>query len=256
VPGFDLFLLPRYPTNVYVNATTPAENVDEYNWIYHDRYVAQGQDPCTIPAAICTTKTYEQLLDWEADTTVSHMLSGKAWPHYFHQSNLRNYGGGRSLQLDWMDAVMTRYERLFTLPVLTPTAPELGPAAADRIVAAERHVRGWVDLATGTVTLQADGDARPMVTGVAGSPSYGGQAVGKVTVGASPTTFTAEDQVVAVLAPPAPAAAPSSTEAPTTTAATSTESTASTESSGVEPSGIEETLAPEPPPTVVPPEAG
>ena len=125
VPGFNLILLPRYPTNVYVNATTPEQNVDEYNWIYHDRYVAQGQDPCSIPAAICTTKTYDQLLAWEADTTVGHMLSGKAWPHYFHQSNLRNYGGGRTLQLDWMDAVMTRYEQLFTLPVLTPTAPEL-----------------------------------------------------------------------------------------------------------------------------------
>ena len=98
VPGFDLILLPRYPTNVYVNATTPEQNVDEYNWIYHDRYVAQGQDPCSIPAAVCTTKTYDQLLAWEADTTVGHMLSGKAWPHYFHQSNLRNYGGGRTLE--------------------------------------------------------------------------------------------------------------------------------------------------------------
>lgn len=248
IPGFNLFLLPRYPVNVYVNATTPAENVDEYNWIYHDRYVAQGQDPSTIPGAISTPKTYEQLLDWESDTAVSHMLAGKAWPHYFHQSNLRNYGNGRSLELDWMDAVMTRYEQLFTLPVFTPTAPELGPAAEDRIVAAEQHVRGWVDLASGVVTLQADGAAKPMVTGLAGSPSYGGQAVGKVTVGATPTTFNAEAQVASILAPPAPAPAPE----PAPAVAPSTP-----ESTDVEPSGTEETLAPEPPETVVlPPESG
>jgi hypothetical protein len=246
VPGFDLFLLPRYPVNVYVNATTPAENVDEYNWIYHDRYVAQGQDPSTIPGAITETKTYDQLLAWEADTAVSHMLSGKAWPHYFHQSNLRNYGNGRTLETDWMDAVMTRYEQLFTLPVLTPTAPELGPAAEDRIVAAERNVRGWVDLTTGVVTLQADGDAKPMVTGLTGSPAYGGQAVGKVTVGATPRTFTAEAQVTSILKPPAPAAAPAPSAAV---------SAPSTETSSVEPSGIDETLAPEPPATIVP-EAG
>jgi hypothetical protein len=190
VPGFeDMVMLPRYPTNVYVNATTPAENVDEYNWLYHDRFVAQGQDPCTVPGAICEPRTYEELLDAEAETAVTHMLSGRAWPHYFHQSNLRDYGGGRSLQLDWMNAVMTRYEQLFTLPVKTPDASDLGPAALDRIVAAERNVRGWLDVETGVVTLEADGEARPLVTGIAGGERYGGESIAKVTVGPTPTTY-------------------------------------------------------------------
>jgi hypothetical protein len=190
VPGFeDMVVLPRYPTNVYVNATTPAENTDEYNWLYHDRFVEQGQDPCTTPGAICAPRTYEQLLESEAEATVAHMLSGRAWPHYFHQSNLRDYGGGRSLQMDWMDAVMTRYEQLFTLPVKTPLAHELGPAALDRIVAAERNVRGWMDVDTGRVTLQADGEARPLVTGIAGGERYGGESIAKVTVGTEPTTY-------------------------------------------------------------------
>jgi hypothetical protein len=191
VPGYDLMLLPRYPTNIYVNATTPAENVDEYNWLYYERYVAQGQDPCTIPGAICAPRTYEQMLDAEAEITVNHMLSGRAWPHYFHQSNLRDYGGGRSLQLDWMDAVMTRYERYFTLPVRTPTAHELGPDALDRLVAQEQHVRGWIDLDTGQVTLVADGDApNATVTGITGGESYGGQSIAEVDVAATPRTFT------------------------------------------------------------------
>lgn len=193
IPGFEsMVLMPRYPTNIYVNATTPAENIDEYNWIYHDRFVAQGQDPCTIPGAICATRTYEEMLAAEADTTVNHMLSGKAWPHYFHQSNLRNYGGGRTLQMDWMDAVMTRYEQLFTLPVKTPLAHELGPDALDRIVTREQNMRGWVDLDAGTVTLQADGTAHPLVTGLTGGEVYGGQTLGKVTVGTAPQTFAVD----------------------------------------------------------------
>jgi hypothetical protein len=190
VPGYDLILLPRYPTNVYVNATTPDVNVDEYNWIYHERYVAQGQDPCTIPGAICTPKTYPELLASEADFTVTHMLSGKAWPHYFHQTNLRDYGGGHSLQLDWMNAVMTRYEQIFTLPVKTPLAHELGPDARDRLVATEQNVRGWLDIDTGMVTLQANGPANPLVTGIVGGEIYGGQSIAKVAVGANPSTFT------------------------------------------------------------------
>jgi hypothetical protein len=88
-----------------------------------------------------------------------------------------------------MNAVMTRYEQLFTLPVKTPNAPELGPAALDRIVAAERHVRGWLDVESGVVTLEADGEARPLVTGIAGGERYGGESIAKVTVGTTPTTY-------------------------------------------------------------------
>ena len=253
VPGFDLFLTPRFPTNVYVNATTPAQNTDEYNWIYHDRYVAMGQDPCTIPGAICQTKTYDELLAWEADTTVSHMLSGRAWPHYFHQSNLRNYGGGRSLLLDWMDAVMTRYEQLFTLPVRSPAASQLGPDAEERLVAAERHVRGSVELATGVVTLVADGDARPLVTGLAGGPNYGGQSVGKVDVDATPRAFTAENQVRDVLAPPPPPAPATTTTAPPTTEAPEVTTTVPDATSTTTATTTTTTTVPEAPPTTEPP---
>jgi hypothetical protein len=192
VPGFDLFLLPRYPTNVYVNAHTPELDTDEYNWIYYERYIAQGQDPCTVPGAICAPRSYEEILDAEADFTVNHMLSGKEWPHYFHQSNLHAYEGNRSLLLDWMDAVMTRYEQIFTLPVRTPLAPELGPAAEDRIVAAEQNVRGWLDIDTGQVTLLADGPANPLVTGIVGGEVYGGNSISKVAVSAAPRTFTVD----------------------------------------------------------------
>jgi hypothetical protein len=193
VPDFpDLVLLPRYPTNIYVNTTTPEENIDEYNWIYHDRYVAMGQDPCAVVGALCSPRTYQQMLDSEADTTVNHMLSGKTWPHYFHQSNLRDYGSGKTLQLDWMSAVMNRYEQLFTLPVKTPLAQDLGPDALDRIVVREQNVRGWIDLDTNVVTLQADGTAHPLVTGLVGGELYGGQTIGKVTVGTTPTTYAVD----------------------------------------------------------------
>jgi hypothetical protein len=41
VPGFNLILLPRYPTAVFYNATTPAENTDEYKYIFHERFLTR-----------------------------------------------------------------------------------------------------------------------------------------------------------------------------------------------------------------------
>ena len=129
VPGFNLMLLPRYPTAVFYNATTPAENTDEYNYIFNERFLEAGQDPCTIPGAICTPRTYEQILAAEADTTLRHMLSYKAWPHFFHQSNLRNYDGtGSTLLFDWLDSVFDRYEALMVLPIRSLPYYEIGSA--------------------------------------------------------------------------------------------------------------------------------
>ena len=45
-----MILLPRYPTSMFYNATTPAELQDEYNYIFYERYVNAGQNPCAILA--------------------------------------------------------------------------------------------------------------------------------------------------------------------------------------------------------------
>ena len=72
--------------------------------------------------------------------------------------------------------------------------PDAGDDEQDEpfIVTREQHVRGWVDLDTGTVTLQADGAANPLVTGLTGGELYGGQTIGKVTVGTTPQTFAVD----------------------------------------------------------------
>jgi hypothetical protein len=193
VPGFDLMLLPRYPTAIFYNATTPAENTDEYNYIFHERFVNAGQDPCTIPGAICSPRSYEQVLAAEAETTLRHMLAYRKWPHYFHQSNLRNYNGaGSTLLFDWLDAVLDRYESLLVLPVRSLPFYEIGRLSEQRLAAKSSGLRGRLDVATGTVTLQADGPARMPVTGLAGGSLYGGQSIRSVEFGTVPQSFTVD----------------------------------------------------------------
>jgi hypothetical protein len=193
VPGFDLMILPRYPTAIFYNTTTPAQNTDEYNYIFHERFVNAGQDPCTIPGAICAPRTYEQILAAEAETTLRHMLAYRKWPHYFHQGNLRAYdGAGSTLLFDWLDAVYDRYESLFVLPVRSLPFHEIGRLSEERLAAKAAGLRGTLDLATGIVTLQADGTATMPVTGLAGGSLYGGQSIRSVMFGPAPQAFAVD----------------------------------------------------------------
>lgn len=189
-PDVPVIITPRYPTAIFVNSSTPAENTDQYNWIFHDRYLAAGQDPCADPAAICTPRTWEQILSAEADLTLIHMLSNSMWPHYMHQINLRNYDGmGNSLQFDWLDAVMDRYEQNLRLPVVSLRAWQIGERTERNLIARNANVRGTLDLATGVVTLVANSAAQPTVTGLSGGSLYGGQYQRTVSVSATPSTW-------------------------------------------------------------------
>jgi hypothetical protein len=193
VPGFNLITLPRYPTAIFYNTTTPAENTDEYNYIFHERFVNAGQDPCTIPGAICAPRNYDQILAAEAETTLRQMLTYRSWPHYFHQSNLRAYdGAGSTLLFDWLNAVLNRYETLMVLPVRDLPYYEIGRLAEQRLAARSAGLRGTLDVATGTVTLAADGPATMQVTGLAGGSLYGGQSIRPVAFGTTPQSFAVD----------------------------------------------------------------
>lgn len=190
VPGYDQVLLPRYPTALFYNTTTPSELESEYNYVFHDRYLEQGEDPCSVPGALCETRSYDQILDSEAETTLVHILEYQPLPHYFHQTNLRVYDDeGHTLQFDWLDRVLSAYSRYVNLPLLNLRFPELGAEARRRVLAAEAAPAGVLDTVTGRVTLSASNDVELTVTGLAGGELYGGQSVLSVQLSSSPSEF-------------------------------------------------------------------
>jgi hypothetical protein len=121
------------------------------------------------------------------------MLAYRAWPHFFHQSNLRDYDGqGSTLLFDWLHAVLERYDRLLTLPVRSLPYYEIGRLTEERLGARAAGVRGTLDVASGSVTLSADGPATATVTGLGGGRLYGGQSLRTVQVGVAPQSFAVD----------------------------------------------------------------
>jgi len=192
IPGYNAIILPRYPTAIFYNATTPAEDTDEYNYIHHERYLAMGIDPCLVPEAICTPRTYEGILAAEADTTLRQMLSYRPFAHYFHQNNLHPYAGAATLQFDWLETVMKQYERYMDLPVRNLLFRDLGTEAWRRVVAAEAQPTATYDWSTNLVTLRANKAANVRITGVALGPVYGGQRIADVATTVVPVALVVD----------------------------------------------------------------
>jgi hypothetical protein len=193
----DRLMLPRWPTNVFYNTINPTQLMDEYNYIFHDRFVAAGEDPCQVPGAICATRNYSEILQAESDMALRHMLTFNKWPHYFHQTNLAKYdANGSTLQFDWLSAVFTEYEKLFKLPVKNFPYYLIGDRTAERLKAKSVILNATWNRTTNQVTLSANKSVpNLLVTGVAGGDPYGGQLIREIGVTATPKTFTVNQQL-------------------------------------------------------------
>ncbi len=187
----DRLILPRWPTNIFYNVKSPAQLEDEYNYRYNERFVEAGQNPCETPRAVCSRRNYAEILAVEADVALRHMLTFKRWPHFFHQANLARYDeNGNNLQFDWLNAVLTEYEELLTLPVKNLPYYLIGDQTAASIEAKSATIQATWDRATNQVTLSAD-KALPYlsVTGISGGKLYGGQFIREVAVNNTPRRF-------------------------------------------------------------------
>jgi hypothetical protein len=171
--------VPRYPTNVYYNVETQAEQLDEYNYIYMPppagRCVASAVNTCrTAPA------TWAQYIGSEADIMFRHLMGNDPRPHYAHQSNLAADGVLYSL----LDEVLRRYRLYFSPGLVQLTHKQIG-------MELQRQAKWAQDLAAGRVTAYLqDGQVHVSSTAtlevpITGTPDgslYGGQRSGWFTV--------------------------------------------------------------------------
>jgi hypothetical protein len=190
----DRLMLPRWPTNIFYNVTNPSQLEDEYNYIYRGRFVNAGQNPCEISGANCFPRSYAEILMVEADIALRHMLTFNKWPHFFHQANLARYDeSGNTLEFDWLNAVFTEYERLFTLPVKNFPYYLIGDLTAESLKARSAAINATWNRTTNQVTLSAS-KAIPhlRVTGLSGGELYGGQLIREITVDKNSTGYTVD----------------------------------------------------------------
>jgi hypothetical protein len=181
-----LYQIPRHPTSIFYDVSTPQTETDEYNTIYRAYY---GRD-----------LSYEEVLDKDSEFGLYYLLQGDIDPLMFHQANLKKYGPtNRTLYGDWVDAVVTKYLRLFDAPILSPSQGAIG---------AEMIARGKLNGCGVTATvvefagsrsleLRSTGSCVVPVTGISAA------AAGTVEVYAGePTTYVAlSPGVVRTLSP-------------------------------------------------------
>ena len=200
LPGSGILTLPRYPTNVFYNVRTPAQMVDEFNFIQTE-----------LP-----DETYEQILDREGDVTFRHMASFTDYPHFFHAANLHDYdGNGNSLMSDWLSEVMTEYERFMRFPIVNLPFAEIGDRTANRLAAPFAGVTATLVIGTGDVTVDADSWVAIQMTGVEGGSAYGSQQVRDLFVNPTPQVLEADDYTPPSGFPLPPSSTPTPTATPT-----------------------------------------
>jgi hypothetical protein len=102
----SLLVVPRRPTSLFYNVSTPQQWVAEYNCLYSGFW---GRN-----------KTYPEILDYESDTLLSYLLKWDVDPLMFHAPNIARYDGVHTLLSDLIDLTLQKYGRLFSVPIVSP----------------------------------------------------------------------------------------------------------------------------------------
>jgi hypothetical protein len=188
-----IFIIPRYPTNLFYNVSTPAEWVSEYNYIYGVGGI--------YPAGFGDSD-YPTILGRQSDDLVRYMLKYNANSWMFHAANLRDYNGitagNNSLLSDLLNEVAKKYSAMYNLPVLSPSQTEIGQIMKARMAynnAIADGVKGRIVFGP-SVTIEVTNPTGAAVTvpltgAVSGGTSYGGQVIAPLAVVAGGTTTVA-----------------------------------------------------------------
>lgn len=176
----SILILPRHPTNLYYNVSTPEEWVSEYNHFY----APGGLFPYWDHAL-----SYSEVLDKESTMMLSYLLKYDVDSLMFHQPNLRAYNGKNSLLGDLIEATLAKYEQIFTLPIVNPSQIDTGNIMAARMAYNASGAKATLVLGSpNKITLQTVNAATIPVTGISygnNAESYGGQKVSNIKLSAS-----------------------------------------------------------------------
>jgi hypothetical protein len=200
--------VPRYPSNVYYNVATQAEQLDEYNYIYLPPPAGKCVNTATTT---CRTSpaTWAQYLDSEVGIMFRHLMLNDPRPHFAHQSNITADG----ILYSVVDELLRRYRLYFSPALVQMTHKEIGQALQrwdqwGTNLAAGR-VSGW--LQDGQVHVTTTTTMAVPITGTPAGELYGGERSGWFTVSPDQPLVAAAPagaQTVARAAAPAAAGKP------------------------------------------------
>jgi hypothetical protein len=213
--------IPRYPTNIYYNVSTEAQEVDEYNTLYLTP--EKGGSCVNTSTNTCEEKAanFAEVVSSIDTNMFQHVMGNDPRPHYFHQPNLMGTpppgppttgtppatlpSKGDGLFYSVLNPLLEQYNSYFNAPLEQLTMAQIGALLAEQQAwskANTSQVSGYIE--GNQLTLQNTGTeaANAPLTGVTGVGAvYGGIQSGWTSVPAGTSTATAPTTWPAAPAP-------------------------------------------------------
>lgn len=170
----SILFLPRRPTNLFYNVSTPAEWTAEYNAIYSSYW---GR-----------SLAYSEILDKESQNILAYMLEGEIDPQMFHQPNLRAYDGVHTVLTDLLDLTIQKFRKYSTLPIVSPNMEVAGLRVANTMARNESGLTATLTPGV-SVSFYSPVKVQFAISGVCtlGSESYAGKCITVLDVAAGQT---------------------------------------------------------------------
>jgi len=181
----SILIIPRHPNNLFYNLTTPEEWVSEYNCYYGPTGTCAGGRFRYWDHDL----TYAEILDKESEMWLSYLLKYDLDPLMFHQPNLRAYDGSHTLLGDLINTTLAKYNRVYNLPLRSPSQHQIGILMARRMAYNTSGVRATL-IPGQSITLTTSNAAVIPLTGVAygnNRETYGGQTISYIKLSANQT---------------------------------------------------------------------
>jgi hypothetical protein len=192
--------IPRYPTNIYYNVSTNAQEVDEYQTLYDSPTCTPITGVTTCNAA-GTSFTINQIVSSIDQNMFGHMMGNDPRPHYFHQTNLMSQttaganGDGDGLYYETLNPLLSEYHLYFasSAPIVQLTMAQIGTLLNEQSNwAANTSVSGYIQGNQVTITNAGTTSVQAPLSGVTTVGSaYGGSQSGWAALPAGVSTYTA-----------------------------------------------------------------
>ena len=187
----SILYIPRRATNIFYNTDSGNAGVtgslaDEYNLFYGPNGMLKNT--VTGQPFFSVNQTYSDIINRESDQLLQYMLRGELYPTMYHQANLINYGGNKTLITDTLEAAFTKFEKLSNLPVLSFNQSDLGKKLEDRMALISANAKATYKPGIG-ITITTTTAINAPVTGICSGAceTYGNTHISKISVPASGT---------------------------------------------------------------------
>ncbi|MBV9805737.1 MAG: Ig-like domain-containing protein [Solirubrobacterales bacterium] len=191
--------IPRYPTNIYYNVSTNAQEVDEYQTLY-DLPTCKAITGVTTCNPAGTPFTIDQIVKSVDQGMFQHMMGNDPRPHYFHQTNLMAQhtgavtGQGDGLFYETMNPLLAEYNQYFaaSAPIEQPTMADIGTLLSEQATwGANTTVSGYIQGNQVTITNSGSAVEAPLSGITTVGSLYGGTQSGWTSLPAGTSTYTA-----------------------------------------------------------------